>query len=41
MIDYATRWSFILLWKVIWEQQKLSLALGKINTVNTSPKNLK
>lgn len=39
MIDYATPWSFLLSWKVIWEQQKLSLALGKINTVNTSPKN--
>ena len=35
MIDYATPWSFILLWKVIWEQQKLNLALGKINTGNT------
>ena len=22
MIDYATPWSFLLLWKVIWEQQK-------------------
>ena len=41
MIDYATPWSFLLLWKVIWEQQKLSLALGKINTVNTSPKKFK
>ena len=41
MIDYATPWSFLFLWKVIWEQHELNLALGKINTVNTSPKNLK
>ena len=32
MIDYATPWSFLLLWKVIWEQQKLNLALGEINS---------